>query len=335
NFVVKSNATKEMPSEEVVREIVAQETKYSIAREYGITVADLDKANPILETESLKIGQKIIIPIKEESNVAPLAVVQKEIKKESIATVQSRPEAKIIKAEQVVVADKAVSKTEIQTIVEPVANVVAVETEVVREVLAKETKYGIAKEYGISVKELERQNPKIVRGLPVGYKLNIRSNKAVEVIASNSNSGSTNEMGNSDSKYNVKSFHGTDFLDQLVSSASENIGTRYRMGGTTKDGFDCSGLMCTTFSNFDIQLPRTSIEQSQYGVKIDNEDAQKGDLIFFKTNGRRQINHVGMVVEAIDGDIKFIHASVSGGVMISSVKEKYYRKKVTQINRVL
>jgi hypothetical protein len=62
------------------------------------------------------------------------------------------PETKIIKAEQVVVADKAVSKTEIQTIVEPVANVVALETEVVREVLAKETKYGIAKEYGISVK---------------------------------------------------------------------------------------------------------------------------------------------------------------------------------------
>jgi cell wall-associated NlpC family hydrolase len=70
-------------------------------------------------------------------------------------------------------------------------------------------------------------------------------------------------------KIQCKIFHGTDFLDQLVSSASENIGTRYRMGGTTKDGFDCSGLMCTTFSNFDIQLPRTSIEQSQYGVKID------------------------------------------------------------------
>jgi hypothetical protein len=42
-----------------------------------------------------------------------------------------------------------------------------------------------------------------------------------------------------------------------------------------------------------------------------------------------------MVVEAIDGDIKFIHASVSGGVMISSVREKYYRKKVTQINRAV
>jgi LysM repeat protein len=51
-------------------------------------------------------------------------------------------------------------------------------------VLAKETKYGIAKEYGISVKELERQNPNIIRGLAVGYKLNIRSKKIVEPIAS-------------------------------------------------------------------------------------------------------------------------------------------------------
>jgi cell wall-associated NlpC family hydrolase len=92
--------------------------------------------------------------------------------------------------------------------------------------------------------------------------------------------------------------------------------------------------MCTTFGAFDIDLPRTSLEQSQYGTKINNDDAQKGDLIFFKTNGRGQVNHVGMVVEVNDGDIKFIHASNSG-VIISSIKEKYYSKRVTQINRVL
>jgi cell wall-associated NlpC family hydrolase len=74
-------------------------------------------------------------------------------------------------------------------------------------------------------------------------------------------------------KIQCKIFHGTDFLDQLVSTASENIGQD--TAWETKDGFDCSGLMCTTFSNFDIQL-RTSIEQSQYGVKVDSEDAQKG-----------------------------------------------------------
>jgi cell wall-associated NlpC family hydrolase len=82
-------------------------------------------------------------------------------------------------------------------------------------------------------------------------------------------------------------------------------------------------------------LPRSSFEQSSFGTKINMEDAQKGDLIFFRTNGRSQINHVGMVVEVIDGEIKFIHSSVSSGVIISSTKEKYYEKNFTQINRVL
>jgi cell wall-associated NlpC family hydrolase/DNA-directed RNA polymerase subunit H (RpoH/RPB5) len=343
-LLLKSNEIKEPRSEVVVREILPQETKYSIAKQYKITVAELDAVNPILEREVLKIGQNIIIPVKEENNV-PVAAVQKEIKKESEAVVLPLLETKnvisgsSIKKEGMrqatIAADKPSPNSDAVTVLSPIVNGIALETEVIREVLAKETKYGIAKEYGISVKELERQNPNIIRGLAVGYKLNIRSKKTVESIALKDTTQSTEESISSSSNYSVKSFHSTDFLDQLVSSASENIGARYRMGGTTKDGFDCSGLMCTTFSNFDIQLPRTSIEQSQYGIKINNEDAQKGDLIFFKTNGRRQINHVGMVVEAIDGDIKFIHASVSGGVMISSVKEKYYKKKLTQINRVL
>ncbi|MEG0851230.1 MAG: NlpC/P60 family protein, partial [Flavobacterium sp.] len=66
-----------------------------------------------------------------------------------------------------------------------------------------------------------------------------------------------------------------------------------------------------------------------------SEEAQKGDLIFFKTNGRRHINHVGMVVENVDGEIKFVHSSTHGGVMISSTKEAYYTRAFSQVNRVL
>lgn len=316
--ISQANRTKEISAESIVREVLANETKYAIAREYGITVADLDKANPVLVTEALQIGQKIIIPIKEKNNVKT-AAIKEEIKKEKVVAVENKiaPKIEAVIAEQDVIDNKIV------------------ESVVTREVLAKETKYGIAKEFGISVRELERQNPKIVKSLPLGYKLMIRSPKLILTEAAKEEIKINIESENMGPNYNLKSFHGIDFLDQLVSTASENIGTRYRTGGTTKDGFDCSGLMCTTFGTFDIQLPRTSIEQSRYGVKVTNEEAQKGDLIFFKTNGRRQINHVGMVVEVNDGDIKFIHASVGGGVIISSIKERYYSKKVSQINRVL
>ena len=93
--------------------------------------------------------------------------------------------------------------------------------------------------------------------------------------------------------------------------------------------------MIYIFEESGVKLPRTSAEQSRFGTKINNSEAQKGDLIFFSTNGRGYINHVGMVVENIDGEIKFIHSSVHGGVIISSVSEKYYTNKVRQVNRVL
>jgi len=220
--------------------------------------------------------------------------------------------------------------------------------DIIREVLPKETKYGIAKQYGITVQELEKQNPEVAKSLPVGFKLNIHTANAPkeEVAAVVNTEASKNENSITENntiettKAEIKSFasmaaRNSDFLDQLIEKAAENIGTRYQTGGTSKSGFDCSGLMCTTFGAFDIKLPRSSIEQSGFGTKVDAEEAKKGDLIFFKTNGRNHINHVGMVVEVCDGEIKFIHASVGNGVIISSTKENYYKKKVVQVNRVL
>ena len=121
----------------------------------------------------------------------------------------------------------------------------------------------------------------------------------------------------------------------LIAKASENIGVRYRSGGTSKDGFDCSGLMINTFSTYDIKLPRSSNEMSRFGNSVNVSEAQKGDLIFFTTNGRGSVNHVGMITEIIDDEIKFIHSSVHSGVIISSNKEAYYAKRFVKINRIL
>jgi cell wall-associated NlpC family hydrolase len=320
-------------------EVLPKESKYSIARKYGITIKELDKVNPTIGVKSLRVGQKINIP----ANA---------ILKTEIAVVVPQEEKVLAQEELKVIPQPIISpKTELAVATQQIEISSATSENIVREVMPKETKYGIAKQYGITVKELEKQNPEIKNNFPVGYKLSIHpaNSSGENAVVLNSekkkiefkNPEITNEENqiadnnNGEFKSFIKPASNPDFLDQLIETASSNIGTRYQSGGTSKSGFDCSGLMCTTFGAFDIKLPRTSLEQSRLGVVVNTEDAQKGDLIFFKTNGRSRINHVGMVVEVCDGEIKFIHASVGGGVVISSVKEKYYEKKLTQINRVL
>ena len=125
------------------------------------------------------------------------------------------------------------------------------------------------------------------------------------------------------------------FCEQLINNAIDNLGSRYQTGGTTKDGFDCSGLMYATFKKFDIILPRTSTDMAKIGRVLERNEVKKGDLIFFRTNGKHHINHVGMVVEVTEEEIIFVHSSTSKGVIYSSTKENYYGKNFAQVNRVI
>lgn len=304
----KVEAEKIAPSEGIEYIVLSKESYYSIAKKYGITIADIQKANATLESKFLKVGQKIIVPVKADTNSS--LTFDK-------STVKENQEVKVVS--QVVIAEK-----------KP-------ETEITHEVLPKETKYGIAKEYGITIAELEKQNPEILKKLLVGAMLKIRSSQIMDVNVPLSVNAVVvkEELDKKDFDNKENTVYDAVFVDQLIATASENIGTRYRSGGTTKDGFDCSGLMCYTFGNNDIKLPRSSNEMASYGAKIDTANAQKGDLIFFKTRGSRKINHVGMVVEVLDGEIKFIHSATHGGVIISSTKESYYEKNLVQVNRVL
>lgn len=133
------------------------------------------------------------------------------------------------------------------------------------------------------------------------------------------------DVSNSDTTYLVA---------QLINSASENLGANYKSGGTTPEGYDCSGLMFATFSKFDIILPRSSNEMSRLGTVLHPDEIKKGDLIFFRTNRKSIINHVGMVTEVLPDEIKFIHSATSSGVIISSTKEPYYSKSFAQANRI-
>ena len=290
---------------DVEHEVLAKQTLYRISKIYGVTMQDIKDANPILEKEGLEIGLKLIIPGVKESK------------------------AKVLKS--------TISSPKVSLISEPIARVV----------LPKETKFGIAKEYGLTVEELEKQNPEIINGLPIGFVLKIANSQSKTVVVVEDKQ---NELIKTDDVVLINSeilnkepeifapakpITNVEVAEQLVVNASENIGVHYRSGGTTKDGFDCSGLMVATFASLDLKLPRTSREQSQFGVKINPIEAQKGDLIFFSTNGTGGVNHVGMVVEVVNDEIKFIHSSSSNGVMISSNKEMYYARRFVRVNRVL
>jgi cell wall-associated NlpC family hydrolase len=122
---------------------------------------------------------------------------------------------------------------------------------------------------------------------------------------------------------------------QIIYTALEYDGVKYRSGGTTTAGMDCSGLVCTVFKTYDISLPRSSNDMSKVGRKLKRDEIQKGDLVFFKTNGRSVINHVGLVTEVKGDEIIFIHSSVQRGVIISSTKEPYYQRTFAQANRIL
>ena len=124
-------------------------------------------------------------------------------------------------------------------------------------------------------------------------------------------------------------------VNKLIDTATDKIGILYKAAGTTNAGYDCSGLVFSTFESENIKLPRTSYDQAKIGKTISFDDAKKGDLIFFKTNKSSRINHVGLITEVNRDEIKFVHSSTSKGVIISSTKELYYKNSFIQINRIV
>lgn len=124
---------------------------------------------------------------------------------------------------------------------------------------------------------------------------------------------------------------------KIIDYAMGYLGTRYKYGGTTKRGMDCSGLIYISFINAgDIFLPRTSHAMAKEGKALLKAEINVGDLLFFKTNKRRnKINHVGLVVKVESGKISFIHATTHGGVMISNLSQAYWKSHFAEARRIL
>jgi len=125
-------------------------------------------------------------------------------------------------------------------------------------------------------------------------------------------------------------------VNNAVEYAKTFEGVRYKYGGTTKKGIDCSGLVYTAFKKEDINVPRTTKDLVKTGKWIDVNDVQEGDLLFFATRkNSRSVNHVGIVTTSRTGYVEFIHASTSKGVMISNLAERYWYLSYVQARRIM
>jgi peptidoglycan DL-endopeptidase LytE len=120
--------------------------------------------------------------------------------------------------------------------------------------------------------------------------------------------------------------------ERLAEAGFQMLGIRYRFSGNSeKTGLDCSALVKNLFSKFDIHLPRSSREQFKEGEKVDRDNLQVGDLVFFSSGGKTP-THVGIYI----GNNKFLHAARKAKqVIVSDLNKFWYETRYLGARRIM
>lgn len=116
---------------------------------------------------------------------------------------------------------------------------------------------------------------------------------------------------------------------RLKAQYAEWKGTRYKMGGMSKRGVDCSGFVHLTYRDrLGLTIPRSTKLLGKTGQSVKRKDLRIGDLVFFKTGFA--VRHVGIYM----GNNRFLHASSSQGVTITNLDHVYWKKRYWKARRV-
>ncbi len=210
----------------------------------------------------------------------------------------------------------------------------------------------IAKKTGVSVKVLSRLNPRAKGRIKAGQILVLRDAEPAEdvkprlakaggvylknkdLFSEQDYEQSLADLTDADPSKPVDLTKNlelkTDNVKLLKTKAYGFLGIRYRFGGSSRNGIDCSSFVQQVFREMEVSLPRTAREQFEVGNEVSPGDLQKGDLVFFRTYARFP-SHVGIYL----GNNKMIHASSRNRqVVISTMDTPYYRARFIGAKRI-
>lgn len=126
-------------------------------------------------------------------------------------------------------------------------------------------------------------------------------------------------------------------VGRVIGKARDYTGTPYRSGGNDKNGIDCSGLICSVYSEIGVKVPRISWQQSEFGTEVSGiKNIQPGDWVFFVPEAGKEgyISHAGIVTDVRgDQEIIFIHASTSKGVREDNLFSSYFKNRYVKAMR--
>jgi LysM repeat protein len=198
-----------------------------------------------------------------------------------------------------------------------------------------DTLYNISKKVGVPIEEIKKLNGLRTSALKIGQILVLSEDEEMleegareeEEVAEAKQT--EREMGESEASVTLGKWSNLEERNLLVRVAKTFLGAPYKLGGSTLKGIDCSALVKKIYGIFNIELPRTTREQLKVGKKVEKDQLEEGDLVFFKRRGN--LAHVGIYV----GDNQFVHASsYSREVKIDHLDAPYYSQRFLRGVRV-
>ena len=352
---------KQNPVREVVYEVKAGDSLWSISRKFSVSVEEIAKFNNIKIEKTLQIGDKLRIPQKEESKTSAITTNSQpkakslagtgvyEIKEgdslwtigrkfgvspEEIAKANGISLNKTLKIGEKLIIPKAgmkIAKEEKKTVKvssTPRTPSASRKGGIIYQVRAGDSLWTIGKRFGVSPEKIASANGiSLNKTLKIGDKLVIPSQGRKQIARAHLSKAKKTFIA----RKGKTSSNKRNGVPGVVGTALAYQGVRYSYGGFSSRGFDCSGFVKYVYQRHGLNLPHNAAAQYRYGKPVNKGELKPGDLVFFRTGRSRGINHVGIYI----GNGKFIHASSARGrVRIDSLNEGYYKSHFVGARRL-